>query len=431
MTLKIAKTYYKYIMNFKEWLLTEELHTLDTHMSVPEELEEITRIMKSNNKICYVVGGAVRDHLFNMFHDMKKDINDYDLATNALPEETRKILHNKNIGDLKLEIFDKGVDQGVLSIIVKDKNDKKINEFEIATFRKEVYSGTSRKPERTEFGASPEEDTKRRDLNYNALFYDPLHKQVKDFNSGKGIEDIKKKKTSVVGDPYQRFYEDKLRVLRVVRFFNRYNDDNILDHMDEQTKNAIKEFKNLENVSKERINKEFLSGLKQSKSPANFVKSLNDLDLIHNIMPSNIKPSKIDGLDFMNHDIPSMMAYLLKDEEPNKNLSDSLVKYKFDYDVLTPTFIILKTYHMLKNPDNKDYRIHDVSRDMKRISLKSILPFMRHFGLDDLATKLYEYKPKFSGSDVMNLGLKGKEISNKLDQIEKNNFFNRTINNNE
>ena len=96
-------------MNFKKWLLSEELETIDTHMSVPEELEEIARIMNAHGKTCYVVGGAVRDHLFNHFHDMKKDINDYDLATDALPEETRKIIHNRTIADgrLRLEIYEK------------------------------------------------------------------------------------------------------------------------------------------------------------------------------------------------------------------------------------------------------------------------------------------------------------------------------------
>ena len=408
--------------SFKKWLLSEELQTLDTHMSVPEELEEITKIMKSHGKICYVVGGAVRDHLFNMFHDMKKDINDYDLATNALPEETRKILHNRTIGNLRLEIFDKGVDQGVLSIIVKDEENKKINEFEIATFRKEVYSGTSRKPERTEFGASPEEDTKRRDLNYNALFYDPLHKQVKDFNSGKGIEDIRQKKTSVVGDPYQRFYEDKLRVLRVVRFFNRYNDDNILDHMDDKTKDAIAEFKNLENVSKERINKEFLSGLKQSKSPANFVKSLIDLGLIHNIMPVDYIHKNLKPLDNLRN-VSSMMAYLLHDQEPNKALNSSLIKYKFDYDVLTPTFMLLRIYRMLKNPSNSNYKIHDIVRDIKKLPLKLVMEFMSIFDMEELASRLYDYETKFTGQDVMGMGLKGKDISDKLDELEKARFL--------
>ena len=391
-------------------------------MSVPEELEEITKIMKSHGKICYVVGGAVRDHLFNMFHDMKKDINDYDLATNALPEETRKILHNRTIGNLRLEIFDKGVDQGVLSIIVKDEENKKINEFEIATFRKEVYSGTSRKPERTEFGASPEEDTKRRDLNYNALFYDPLHKQVKDFNSGKGIEDIRQKKTSVVGDPYQRFYEDKLRVLRVVRFFNRYNDDNILDHMDDKTKDAIAEFKNLENVSKERINKEFLSGLKQSKSPANFVKSLTDLGLIHNIMPVDYIHKNLKPLDNLRN-VSSMMAYLLHDQEPNKALNSSLIKYKFDYDVLTPTFMLLRIYRMLKNPSNRNYKIHDIVRDIKKLPLKLVMEFMSIFDMEELASRLYDFETKFTGQDVMGMGLKGKDISDKLDELEKARFL--------
>ena len=413
-------------MKFKQWLFSEELETIDTHMSIPEELEEIAHIMNAHGKTCYVVGGAVRDHLFNHFHDMKKDINDYDLATDALPEETRKIIHNTTIanGRFKLEIFEKGINQGVLSIIVKDMDGKKKDEFEIATFRKEIYSGNSRIPEKTEFGATPEEDTKRRDLNYNALFYDTINKKVKDYNDGKGIKDIKNKHTSVVGDPFQRFYEDKLRVLRVVRFFNRYNDDNIMSHLDDKTQMAIAEFKNLENVSKERINKEFISGLKQSQSPANFIKSLKDLDLIHNIMPERIKIPKLEPLDQMKNNLSAMIAYILSEEAPNRKLSDMLIQYKFEYDVLTPAIIILKAYNMFKNPRNHDYRIHDISREIKRVPYKSIEPFMSHFGFEDESKRLFEHKPKYSGADVAHLGLKGKYISEKLDQMEKENFFN-------
>ena len=320
-------------MKFKNWLLNEELETLDTHMPVPDELEAVVRIMNTHGKTCYVVGGAVRDHLFNLFHRLNKDINDYDLATNALPEETRNILHGKTIGNLKLEIFNKGLDQGVLSIIVKDKNNKVVNEFEIATFRKEVYSGNSRKPEKTEFGASPEEDTQRRDLNYNALFYDAINKTVKDYNSGKGIKDIQNKQTSVVGDPYHRFSEDQLRVLRVVRFFNRYNSDNILDHIQPQTKEAITHYKNLENVSKERIYKEFISGLKQSQSPANFIRSLTALDLLHNALPVELVTNNPEPIDNMKG-LPAILAYLLHENQPDKTLQNTLIKNKFEYDTI-------------------------------------------------------------------------------------------------
>ncbi len=412
-------------MKFKEWLINEELETLDTEMPVPDELEAIVRIMNAHGKICYVVGGAVRDHLFNQFHGLNKEINDYDLATNALPEETRSILHGKAIGNLKLEIFNKGLDQGVLSIIVKDLKGSVIHEFEIATFRKEVYSGASRKPERTEFGATPEEDTQRRDLNYNALFYDAVTKKVKDYNSGKGIKDIQNKQTSVVGDPYHRFGEDQLRVLRVVRFFNRYNSDDILNHIDPKTKEAITHYKDLDNVSKERIHKEFISGLKQSRSPANFVRSLTSLNIMHNVLPDGMLVSDPNPTDSMNG-LPAMLAYLLSQNKPDKKLQTTLINNKFEYETITPTMIILKTYNMLKNPENHNYKIHDVIKDIHKVDPNHLLSFMQHFGLDQKAQKLYQYTPKYSGADVVNLGLRGSDISKKLDQMEKDNFFGNT-----
>lgn len=412
-------------MNFKLWLINEELETLDTEMSVPDEVKAIVRIMNAHGKTCYVVGGAVRDHLFNLFHGLNKDIHDYDLATNALPEETRKILHGKKIGNLTLEIFNKGLAEGVLSIIVKDENDHKVHEFEIATFRKEVYSGNSRKPDNTEFGASPEEDTKRRDLSYNALFYDTVNKTVKDYNSGKGIKDIQNKQTVVVGDPHHRFGEDQLRVLRFVRFFNRYDNNDILNHIDPKTKEAITHYKDLENVSKERIIKEFISGLEQSRSPANFIRSLNSLDLMHNILPKKVITNNLDPIDNMNG-LPAMLAFLLHQNQPDKNLQNTLVNNKFEYKTITPTFIILKTFNMLKNPENHNYKIHDVIKDIHKVDPNHLLSFMQHFGLDQKAQKLYQYTPKYSGADVVNLGLRGSDISKKLDQMEKDNFFGNT-----
>lgn len=412
-----------HMRTFMQWLVSEELHTMDAEMGVPRELEEIARIMRARGKTCYVVGGAVRDHLFNLFHGMKKNINDYDLATDALPEETRSMLDGVEIDGSRLEIFDKGADQGVLSIIVKDQSGRKKDEFEIATFRREVYSGSSRRPERTEFGATPEEDTQRRDLNYNSLFYDPIGKKVKDYNSGRGIEDIRSKRTSVVGDPYQRFFEDKLRVLRVVRFFNRYNDGDILSHIDEPTRAAISEFKDLPGVSRERINKEFLSGLKQSMSPANFVKSLVKLDLIRNVLPHSVRVPDPGPLDDMGGELASMMSYILSGETPNRKLSDALVGHKFEYVVITPAITALRAYRMFTDPGDRDYRIHEISREIKRVPPDSIMPFMRRAGFADLASRLYDYKPRYSGSDVAGLGLRGRDISDELDRMEKENFF--------
>jgi len=148
------------------------------------------------------------------------------------------------------------------------------------------------------------------------------------------------------------------------------------------------------------------------------------LDLIHNIMPERIKIPKSEPLDQMNNNLSAMIAYILSEEVPNRKLSDMLIQYKFEHDVLTPAIIILKAYNMFKNPMNHDYRIHDISREMKRVPYKSIELFMSHFGFEDESKRLFEHKPKYTGADVAHLGLKGKDISDKLDQMEKENFFN-------
>ena len=79
---------------------------------------------------------------------------------------------------------------------------------------------------------------------------------------------------------------------------------------------------------------------------------------------------------------------------------------------------------MLKNPENHNLKIHEIVKDIHKVDPKSLMSFMQHFGLEKITQKLYQYTPKYSGTDVINLGLRGSDISKKLDQMEKYNFFN-------
>ena len=195
------------------------------------------------------------------------------------------------------------------------------------------------------------------------------------------------------------------------------------DSIQPQTKEAITHYKNLENVSKERIYKEFISGLKQSQSPANFIRSLTALDLLHNALPVELVTNNPEPIDNMKG-LPAILAYLLHENQPDKTLQNTLIKNKFEYDTITPIFIILKTYNMLKNPENHNLKIHEIVKDIHKVDPKSLMSFMQHFGLEKITQKLYQYTPKYSGTDVINLGLRGSDISKKLDQMEKYNFFN-------
>lgn len=155
---------------------------------------EIASKLKEHKFIAYFAGGSVRDHL------MGKEPEDFDIATSATPDQVEALFEHT---------IPVGKQFGVV-LVVRDQ----IN-FEVATFRCEGGYVDGRHPSEVSFSV-PEEDARRRDFTVNALFYDPFAKKIIDFVQGAG--DIEKKLIRAVGDPDTRFHEDKLRLLRAIRF---------------------------------------------------------------------------------------------------------------------------------------------------------------------------------------------------------------------
>lgn len=155
---------------------------------------KIAQKLKEKGYLVYFAGGCVRDYL------MQKEPQDFDIATTASPDVVEK-LFSKTVPV--------GKQFGVILVVEGQKN------FEVATFRREGKYEDGRHPTEIQF-TDPEEDAKRRDFTVNGLFYDPFHHKVIDYVGGQ--EDIKKRVIRAIGDPYARFEEDKLRLLRAVRF---------------------------------------------------------------------------------------------------------------------------------------------------------------------------------------------------------------------
>ena len=154
----------------------------------------IAKTLKSNGHQVLFAGGCVRDFL------MRQEPQDFDLATTARPEIVES-LFAKTIAV--------GKQFGV--ILVMDREDC----FEVATFRQEGAYRDGRHPDEIRF-TSPQEDALRRDFTVNGLFFDPFENKVIDYVNGQ--EDIKRRVIRAIGDPLKRFEEDKLRLLRAVRF---------------------------------------------------------------------------------------------------------------------------------------------------------------------------------------------------------------------
>lgn len=172
----------------------------------------------------------MRDHLLG------HPSSEVDIATNASPEEVQALFE---------KTIPVGIAFGVVIVVLDGEN------FEVATFRKDHPYQDGRHPEGVDF-SSPEHDAQRRDFTINGMFYDPLTKEVFDYVRGK--EDLKRCIIRAIGDPKERFEEDRLRMIRAVRFAARFG-----FRIEEKTAKAIQEKAHtlFPAVSMERVWQEF------------------------------------------------------------------------------------------------------------------------------------------------------------------------------
>lgn len=155
---------------------------------------KIVECLRDEGFEAYYAGGCVRDRLLGI------NPHDYDVATNASPEQVQRIFPRT---------LTVGAQFGV--VIVLDEGE----EFQVATFRADGVYIDGRHPEGVIF-TTAEGDALRRDFTVNGLFYDPVEGRVIDYVGGK--EDLQNRILRAIGDPVARFHEDKLRLLRGVRF---------------------------------------------------------------------------------------------------------------------------------------------------------------------------------------------------------------------
>ncbi len=167
----------------------------------PRELAtHICRTLHAAGFQAYLVGGCVRDLLLG------RDPQDYDVATDAHPARVQ-------------ELFPSSVDVGArFGVILVVENNA---EVEVATFRSDLGYSDGRHPDRVEYSCSPEEDVRRRDFTINGLMLDIETQQILDFVGGR--EDLRHKIVRAIGPPELRFREDRLRMVRAVRFASRFD----------------------------------------------------------------------------------------------------------------------------------------------------------------------------------------------------------------
>ena len=143
-------------------------------------------------------GGCVRDQL------MGREPKDYDIATNATPDQIREVFG-------KRRTLAVGAAFGVITVI----GPREAGQIDVATFRQDAGYSDGRHPDAVTFSTA-EHDAQRRDFTINGLFFDPLEERVIDYVGGQ--EDLQRNLIRAIGNPQLRFAEDKLRMLRAVRF---------------------------------------------------------------------------------------------------------------------------------------------------------------------------------------------------------------------
>lgn len=195
---------------------------------MPDDVSYILNLLEQHGFEAFIVGGCVRDSI------IKRNPQDWDIATSAKPQEVKNIFQRT---------IDTGLKHGTVTVMLNS------HAYEITTYRIEGKYINNRQPETVEFTDSIEADLSRRDFTINAMAYNPIKGLIDPFG---GIDDIDAKQIKAVGDAAHRFEEDALRMLRAVRFSAQLNYS-----IEENTLYAIEKHCHLlNNISGERIRDE-------------------------------------------------------------------------------------------------------------------------------------------------------------------------------
>jgi tRNA nucleotidyltransferase (CCA-adding enzyme) len=223
-------------------------------MSTINRALKVINILKQNGYEGYIVGGAVRDHLLGV------PTTDIDITTNAKPYQVAKMF----------KTIPTGIKYGTVTVQFGSDN------FEVTTYRVDGEYQDSRHPEEVSFIATVEDDVKRRDFSINGLLMNE-QREIIDYVDGQ--EDLKKKMIKAIGDPFVRFNEDALRMMRAFYFQAKLG-----FQIDKQTRDAITSCRHkLNDVANERILAEII---KMFKGP-HLKKAIQSLvtTKVHEVLP--------------------------------------------------------------------------------------------------------------------------------------------------
>ena len=360
---------------------------------LPSYIEFALNRLSNKGYKAYIVGGCVRDYI------MKKTPNDYDIATNALPEQIISAFH-----DCKHILS--GVKHGTVSII----KDKEI--IEITTYRIDSSYSDNRHPDKVSFTDNLLSDLSRRDFSINAIAMDKDGSIIDVFN---GLNDISNKVIRCVGDPNKRFTEDGLRILRGLRFAS------VLDfHIDKCTSNSIHKFSYLlKNISAERIQTEFtkiICGYNAEKILCDY------FDVFSQILPFRYN---YKGINKIKNDVTQRLAYLMIGQTNNKILEVASILKLSNY-YRDSILFLCNNLNIIKGINKigikKLLSVYTTQQVIKLIEF-AVDSIGAYNVINVLNEIIYNNEPcriedlDINGNDLKSIGYKGKEISSILNNL--------------
>ena len=393
---------------------------------LPQKVKFIIDKMYEKGYEAFIVGGCVRDSILGITP------NDYDITTNAKPEEIIDIFKG-------FKIIDNGIKHGTVGIIIE----KEV--YEITTYRIEGEYENNRRPKNVEFALDIEDDLKRRDFTINAIAYNDKLGIIDKFD---GIKDIKNKIVKTVGNPDERFNEDGLRLVRAIRFSSKLN----FKIEDKTLKSIYKNVDIIKNISKERITDEFTKMILSDK-PQDIIllyktgifKSIGIFSYINKEKYEDLE-QELQVLNNCESNLVKRMAmleYIIKKKKiPSRSIVDNLVysnKIKKECKILVEC--------MLK--DNIELNSIEIKMLLNKVGPEKIIEALnlkkiyynnyssriekkndivdKIFIINNIIKKILEiesnkecYRLKdldINGSDLEELGYKGKDIGEILNEL--------------
>jgi poly(A) polymerase len=244
----------------------------------------IIRTLREHGHQAYLVGGCVRDLLLG------REPADYDVATSVTPNEVMRIFPETyavgaQFGVVLIPLPAGDVASNVSTYDLQNiRRDvacyvsSKSHAVEVATFRSDIGYSDGRHPDEVRFTQTPQEDVARRDFTINGMMLDPITNEVLDFVGGR--RDLEARIIRAIGEPEQRFAEDKLRMLRAVRFAARFD-----YAIEPKTLSAIQKLApQVRRVSRERVRDELTKMLTEGHARRAFL-LLDESGLLHEVLP--------------------------------------------------------------------------------------------------------------------------------------------------